>query len=337
MYQLTFCVPLAYQPAYEAIAKEIRLLLPDDGSSTVISIPPFRSRPWAVDSRPRVRTVHPLLLLLPQTAKRALRGGRLLHVFTPLPLPRRIALVLRNSPVPIVVTIIAHGGLGQRDRELLGAVRAVVAECGRDRDRLLAAGLPAERLHLIPAASDVGGQVLPAPADGPLTILFASSPLQAAEARQRGVDLIAEAARQLPDVRFRLLWRPGAEGALATVSDLSNLLVDRTLYRDITEVLATAHAVVAPFRPGGKAKSVPLSVVEAIRCARPVLVSTAVGMADQVAARGCGVVFEPVAGGLAEAIGTLQAGYARYQQAAAQAVDDYGPEAFRRAYARLYG
>ncbi len=336
MRQVIFCAPLAYQPRYEAISKEISMLLPEDGSGIVVSIPPFKTSPWITSSDPCVRIVHPLRLLFPLSARLALRGGNLLHVFTPLPLPRRISLLLRNSMLPSIVTVISHGGLGRLDFEILCRARCVVAECQRDLDRLRTDGLPASQVRLIPPACPIDGRQLPVP-QMPLRILFASSPLQAAELEQRGVDLIVAAARRLPAVFFHLLWRPGVEQCLAALPDLPNLICDQSLHDDITEVLATVHAVVAPFRAGGKAKSVPLSVIEALQCGRPVLVSSVVGLANLVAENGWGEVFEPDADHLVEAIERLQRHYEDRQETTGQCVQMFRPREFYRAYTELVG
>jgi len=333
MHAVAYCAPLAYRPGHEAISKEISLLLEEGGEGFVVMVPPFKSPPWRALG-PEGRTVHPARLLSGFTARRSVRGADLLHVFTPLPLPRRLAVLIRNGGLPVLVTVISCGEVSSADVAVLNRARGVVAECRRDLERLLSAGVDATKVHLILPASDLIAGDLPVPPE-PFTILFGSSPLQPDELEQRGVDLLVEAARRLSGIRFHLLWRPGAEQSLARLPALPNLILDRTLYADIREVLSAVHAVVVPFRPGGKAKSAPLSVIEALQCGRPVLVSSAVGMADLIAEKACGVVFDPEADALVDAVGKLRRDYHSCRVAAVDCRDLFDAQSFRRSYADL--
>ncbi len=333
MHAITFCAPLPYRPGHEAISKEISLLMAAADTATVVTVPPFKNPPWQTHDQD-VRVIHPVRLLWPVTARQALRGSGIIHVFTPLPLPRRISLLLKNHAGPTMVTVISHGGLAPTDREILGHVRFVVAECERDYNRLLADGFPAKQLRLIVPATGLEARLLPVP-EKVFTILFASSPLQPAEMAQRGVDLLTEAARRCPAVNFHLLWRPGAEDCLAMLPDLPNLIIDRTLYADITRAMGQAHAVVAPFRAGGKAKSVPLSIIEALQCGLPVLVSDAVGVADMVDKQGCGIVFEPEVDHLVTAIRLLKNDFDSYRAAVVPVANRFEAQEFCQRYAVL--
>jgi glycosyltransferase involved in cell wall biosynthesis len=225
---------------------------------------------------------------------------------------------------PIVMTVAVDDGA--LDAAFYRHVRRVIVHTPRMADALTALGIERERIRTIYPGADLD-RYRPQPRElalagswptedtGRFRILFATTPNTVEGITRRGVGLIMDAARALPDVEFYLPWRPWA-GADALIRHCragapSNVHVSQTLIPDMRDVFQAAHATVAPFLSSAGMKVCPTSLVESLACGRPLLVSSAVGLADVVRDERCGEVFEPTAEGLAAAITALRADYER--------------------------
>src|SRR5207247_2318657 len=83
-------------------------------------------------------------------------------------------------------------------------------------------------------------------------VLFATAPNSFDGLRERGVDLMMAAARQLPDVDFFLLWRPWADADTlidhCRAQAPPNVHISNQLVPDMTQMFRATHATIAPFR-----------------------------------------------------------------------------------------
>jgi glycosyltransferase involved in cell wall biosynthesis len=188
-----------------------------------------------------------------------------------------------------------------------GFDRAVIREIypGIDLDRF--ASEP--RLAAWPFAPDSGG-------DGRFRVLFASTPNWPDGLKVKGVDLMIDTARALPDVEFCMLWRPWP-GAAELVESIKrratlNVRIPLAAISDMRPVYQAADATIAPFLTEDNTKICPTSLVESLACGRPLLVSSEVGIARLVRDEGCGVVFDPTPEALAAAVQTLRDNYRQY-------------------------
>jgi glycosyltransferase involved in cell wall biosynthesis len=180
------------------------------------------------------------------------------------------------------------------------------------------------------------GPRLPPP-DGPFTVLFASWPFEPDEAHGRGLDLLAEAARSRPDLRFLVLTRPKSTVDPARFGFPANVTIDPRVHADFAPVWSRVHAVLAPFRAGSKSKSVPNSVVEGLAAGRPAIVTNHTGLASLVSEHGAGAVCEAEGRSLARALDAVAAdldGCAHRSLELARSC--FGIEQFRRSYADVY-
>lgn len=215
---------------------------------------------------------------------------------------------------PIIMTIATEAD-GPLDAELYRYVRRFVTHARTAMHDLAHQGFDARRLRVIYPGIDLE-RFRPAPSrvGKRFRILFASSPNWVEGVESRGVKLLLTAAERLPDVEFHFLWRPlpGAEGLIRTTFSerkLDNVTLTTGVVLNMTDVYHASDATIAPFRQRSGMKTCPTSLMESLGCARPVLVSTKVGIADLVQEEECGAVFEPTVDGLCEAIERLRRRY----------------------------
>jgi glycosyltransferase involved in cell wall biosynthesis len=177
---------------------------------------------------------------------------------------------------------------------------------------------------------------------GRFTLLFASSPKRVEELEPRGVPLLVDLARLVPDLDVVLLWRrwgdvPAARRALAALDPPTNLHVRWADLPDPRTAYWDAHAVVCCFKEG-HGKSCPNSLIEAMACGRPVLVTQSCGLADEISAHGGGVIVsDRSAEALAAGILHLRADIARAgADARRAAVAHFDVRTFCRRYQEAY-
>ncbi len=128
--------------------------------------------------------------------------------------------------------------------------------------------------------------------DGPVTCLF----IAGSEARRKGIELILEAAKALPDVRFRIVAAP----SLPSLPNLSGCgVLDHPAMLD--EMRKAGIFVLPSFGEG-----FPNSLVEAMALSLP-CIATPVGAVPEIIADGINGCLVPVgdAGALAARIGAL--------------------------------
>jgi glycosyltransferase involved in cell wall biosynthesis len=194
------------------------------------------------------------------------------------------------------------------------------------------AGVPRQILRCIPPPAPNVDLPLP---QTPFTVGFASWPFEADEAEARGLDLLRGAAAALPRVCFRILLRPGSKVPAHAFRSLPNVTLIDDVLADATSMWGPMHALLAPFRSGSKAKSVPNSILEALGAGRPVIVSTAIGIAAEIEQAGAGLSIAPRLDDLCAAIRGLEPELVRHAKAARRFAEAYTPHRFQSAYAEL--
>jgi glycosyltransferase involved in cell wall biosynthesis len=175
----------------------------------------------------------------------------------------------------------------------LAAVTAEVARCldrrvavsELVRRRLLAAGTPQERVRLIRSGVDLD-RFSPTPSHGAGRLDPVKRPLLL-------VDVASElvALRKTRDFRFVIAGDGGEGEALrrrVRQASLDDLIELRGQVDDLAPLYAAADVVILPSRSEG----VPLVVLEALACARPVVASNVGGIPEALDAT-CGVLIDP--------------------------------------------
>src|SRR5262249_20228838 len=131
-------------------------------------------------------------------------------------------------------------------------IRRFVAHSTTTVEELAALGVERSRIHLIypgvnlerfqprPRAAALPLEVAPTGAPGRFRILFATTPNTIDGLRTRGVHLLLEAARRMPEIDFILPWRPWA-GADAVIDACranapANFHASKALIPDISDV-----------------------------------------------------------------------------------------------------
>jgi glycosyltransferase involved in cell wall biosynthesis len=319
----------------EAISAEVAMLRRRFPSSVAWGL---SHRHWAMLSWKRGYCVHPQFYLLFRAATRVLEPAfHVNHVFGSLGDWFYIQVSRRR---PTVLTLAASSE--PLDRQLLEPIDRFVVECPGGRDELERLGIDSQRVRLVFPPVDLE-RFRPAPRpDGPLRVLFASSPDKASWLDARGVPLILDAAALRPDIAFRLLWRPWGN-SLARVRQcvaergLRNVDIVVGRVEDMSGEYRAAHVTVAPFTEMSRCKPAPNSLVESMACGRPVVTTPVVGLAELVRDEQAGIVCEPTGAALAESLDRLSSDWTAFSDRARRTAERwFAKRAFLEGYERIY-
>lgn len=241
---------------------------------------------------------------------------------------------------PTVLTIAVDGEPTTDD--LLWKVNRFVIEWPAARRTLHELGIADEKISLVYPPVDLQ-QFAPAPPPvGPFTVVFASSPDRAEHLEGRGAHLILEAAQLRPKMRFALCWRPWGDAlprmrTMIEHAKVNNVELTVGKVTDMSSVYRGGHVTVFCMTDPRVSKPAPNSVIEALACGRPVVVTPVVGVAELIEQSGAGQVVAPTGEALAEALDVLQANWTEHaRQARATAEQHFDQRHFISAYARIY-
>jgi glycosyltransferase involved in cell wall biosynthesis len=218
----------------------------------------------------------------------------------------------------------------------LARLRAIVVQGERDREILRQIGIRDEAVRLIRPGIPVEPY---REAEGPFTILFASSPLNAADFLSRGIYLITAVAALLPAVRFLLIWRTRHLAKLERIvaSAPGNITIESGVIDDMAGVYDSVHATVLPGLEHRSFIPCPRSGLESLAHGKPLLLSHLVSIAPDVTRARAGVAFEPTIAGLKAAILQLQEEYSTYQaNAQGYIADKFSPAIHLELHRQLY-
>jgi glycosyltransferase involved in cell wall biosynthesis len=325
----------SFEPEMEAVAGEVACLRRSFPGSIAWGIGP---RNWMNVSWRRGFGLHPRLHLAFRAATwLCQKGFHINHLFGGLGDWFHLKAV-RKSPVVLTLAIDGHAA----DARLLDKVDRFVAEWPGAQDRLQAIGVEPARIRQIFPPVDLERFRPAPPPQEPFTVLFASSPDNAAWLEARGVPLLLETAALRPAMRFRLVWRPWGD-SLATVEKwirergLSNVDLAVGRFADMAPHYRESHATVAPFLQSDRCKPAPNSLIESLASGRPVALTESVGLAEFVRDQRAGIVFAPNAEALAEGLDTLRADWTAYSDRARRTAERwFGVERFIGSYRALY-
>jgi glycosyltransferase involved in cell wall biosynthesis len=325
----------SFDPEMEALASEVALLRR--------AFP--RSLTWGIAARDLLRLsrshgfgVHPRFhLLFRAAAWVAQRCFDIQHLFGGLGDWFHLRAVRKN---PIVMTIAVQSG--QCAAALVDKVDRFVVEWKGAEDKLLSMGVEPSRIETILPPVDLD-RFRPTPRpNGPLTIVFASSPDSAKALQARGVELLLDAARICPMYRFLLVWRPWGDSLPAVKRaiherKLKNVELLQGGFADMPSFYARAHIGVAPFVDISRCKPMPNSMIESLACGRPVVVTRQVGLAPYVEKHRIGAVTETTSEALAAAFAEIEGRWDASSAAARQfAESSFGEQRFIEAYRQVY-
>ncbi|MGH9387902.1 MAG: glycosyltransferase [Vicinamibacterales bacterium] len=327
-----------WDPSKEAISKEIVALRQGgrEKAPVVAFSPGHRTR---FDHRGRV-------LLLSSRRWLALRAvgaiveplGQVTHIFGG---PESWHLFRSLGRRPILLTVVASR-LGAVQLPMTNLVRVAV-EVESSIDDWIGAGIPRARIEIVRPGVDLewfAATSAPA-ASARFTLLFASTPSDPAELDARGIPVLVELARALPDVDIVVPWRAwgdvdAARKALEDLRPPANFVLTFGDVKDMRIQYARAHATIACFEVGA-AKSCPNFVVEGLACARPCIATPGVGIAALLERTGAGLIASRDVASLADAVNRLRVAWMVYAERARRlAEEEFDVRHFVARYERLY-
>jgi glycosyltransferase involved in cell wall biosynthesis len=224
----------------------------------------------------------------------------------------------------------------ERNKEPLARLKVIVVQAKRDWEILRQIGIREAALRIIRPGIPIAPY---SAAQGQFTILFASSPLTAADFLSRGIYLIARASALVPDVRFLLVWRRRHLAKLERIlgdAGSKNVEIVNGLV-DMTSVYDRVHATILPGLEHRSFIPCPRSGLESLAHGKPLLLSSFVSLAESVAAARAGVVFEPTTPGMVAAVRELQRDYPSYQANTQRYITEkFSPATHLELYRRLY-
>lgn len=148
----------------------------------------------------------------------------------------------------------------------------------------------------------------PVPSAGLSTVAFASVPKRCNQFRKAGLDLIRDAARELPDLEFHVLNRFDylTRDLERCFESVPNVVLHHEVFKDVGDAFARFDAFIAPYVESGLAE-MPLSLIEAVCLGKPVLVSRTIAFSRLVEQYRAGETFEPDVASLRQALVRLRA------------------------------
>ncbi len=264
---------------------------------------------------------------------------KIVHIYTTL--RDRPYLPLFRGPRTVLTSTnyFAAERLRSRRRHL-EKLHTIVVESPLQKQELLRLGLPEERIELIYPSVDLN-KFSYRKAVGPFKILDASCPSRVSDLEKRGIFLLMEADSRLRDTLINVFWRIGEFQKfqqLAAGKKFNCLNVREYVSGNMDEIYAAHHCTIIPYtRFDELLKLIPNSAMESLAAGKPLLVSSQTGIAEIVKKEHCGVVFEPTAEKLLEAIAILKENYAEYQQNCRKTAEKYfSQERFLKEYGQIY-
>ena len=313
-------------PQFEAVSKEVFDLAARFRDSRVFAVNPHL--PLTFSRKDRAVGFHSRFIpLLRAVIPFVEAAARLNHVYAEVnPWVFLKALARR----PIVLTIASEKG--DPVPELLNRCTLIVVQTEAMKRRLAGLGIPGDKLRLIYPGIDLTRF---APRESwssghRPSILFATFPRSEAELASRGVLLLLETAKKYPEIDFRFVSRPWGSGNTAQSAvaarireyGLTNVRILEGIQSRMEDLYRRHDFTVVPYTQTDGGKECPRSLIEALACGVPVLISQAAPFASFIADHDCGVVFSCSPEGLAAGLETALGAYSRMSRNAARVARD---------------
>jgi glycosyltransferase involved in cell wall biosynthesis len=327
-----------YMPKWEAASKEIKLLADSFRHRIGTRIISFDQHRNGADMRTHDSHFSiPIGMLGLPMLWWSTKEVKINHVFASAGETRLTRLLaMRENTILTVAKDSSRLDRIEKNAPALKSLRLVVVESERHRDLLLQLGLSDDQVKLIYPGVECVPIKRP---EGPFTILFATSPLQKYDLLSRGVYLMIAAAKLLPDVRFRLIWRkhPEAVQALVREAGATNVDIITGFIADMGAHYDAAHATILPALTEMSLKPCPHSALLSLAHGKPVLASRPMSISSIIEEDECGAVFDPTVASLRDAITRLKSNYDHFQSHAQSTIRArFSESQFVERYAALY-
>jgi len=327
-----------YQPLSEAISKEVEFLHSHFKNSFIYSMTSFYNVSSLLNFHLKRNKLVFCYLFLPLRLSSRLLEKRfeISHVFGNL--NDNYYLKKLRKP-PIIVTAVTIEKVFKA--EDIKKVDIIITESKKQKEILVEEGVKENKIRLIYPPVDLNKfQYVPVKSNN-FKILFASSPMRESYFERRGINLLLDVGKELPeDIEFNLLWR-GKTGKIMKKmimeNNLRNFEVIDTIILNLNKIYAQNHVTIAPFTTHSENKSCPNSIIESLAAGKPVLVSEKVGISDIIKRNRCGIVFKPTKEELIKAIEKIQRYYKGYQKNCRKCAEKYfSQERFIKEYEKVY-
>ena len=258
------------------------------------------------------------------------------HFFNPDPFPYPI---LQRFKKPVIYTL--SSGLNEAPRHLgyFSRLAAVTVYDQRSFDLLTQSGL--QNVHLVKSGIDTSRFTHTAVllADE-LHLLVASAPWTLAQFETKGVNALLETAVSNPNLHLTFLWRGVLFDEMMVKVNEMNLSHRVTVINqqvDVNQILATVHGTLNLATDAAIIKAYPHSLLDSLAAGKPVLVSKAIGMADDVQNGGYGVVVDKVSqAGVETAVAQFRENYSSLQAKANGARQTFTQQQMIQSFQRVY-
>lgn len=137
---------------------------------------------------------------------------------------------------------------------------------------------------------------------------FASSPMNVGQSKDRGIDLLLQAAKELPNVTFLLVWRNPEVNIEDKITELGlkNITL-KTGFVDMSQFYSSIDCLILPYSSRHNNHASPLSALEATVEGIPVICTNMVGISNIIEYENMGVVVEPKVNSIVKGISGLLA------------------------------
>jgi glycosyltransferase involved in cell wall biosynthesis len=250
--------------------------------------------------------------------------------------------ILRRLKKPILYSVASglHAQAKLPSTDQLKSLGAITVPCRVDLDRLRQNGL--DNAYLVPPGIDVEKfDCWPPPPKTDFILLAGSAPWTKKQFHTKGFDALLRVTRQIPGLRLVLLWRgllvdEAKRRINAMGLDQRVEIVDQWV--EVSQLHRRTHAAVVLADKPKLVKAFPHSLLEALACGRPVLVSDCISMAGYVMKTGCGQVVRGVdESDLAQKIQVLKESYETATDNARRVRGkDFSIENLIKSYRKLY-
>ena len=228
--------------------------------------------------------------------------------------------------IPVVTSLpFVNESVENKIKKIALKLRGMIAQSNRTKNQLISMGVDPGKIILMYPLIELSkfrySEPLPA---NKFKILFASSPNLEVPGennfRDKGVPLLLEAFKEFikeEDAILYIVWRGKYNKELYQMINRLDLkdyvkVIDRVV--NMPEMYAKVHVTVIPFLNLWRSPDIPLSAVESLACARPV-VATDVGEISELIQRyKCGCVAKPLKDDFLMALKECQRNYQNYQR-----------------------
>ena len=327
-----------YEPRWEAVSRELKCLADHANARFDTHVYSFNlhGKELKMSGRERFYPLPYGFMILPMLYKLRARHG-INHFFASAGERIVTRMLAGSSSILTVAKGTRSLSAFERNLDLLKGFKFVVVEAERDRQLLQQGGVDAESIKVIYPGFDIAPYN---PIRGPLRLLFASSPFGRYDLLERGLYLIVEAARRLPDVKFLIIWRERhLDRMLSLVGErgLPNVEIHNGYVRNMGEVYDSVHGTVVVGLESNSLKPCPHSALESLAHGKPVVTSWMTSLARIVHDRECGVCCEPNIEDFVTAVGQLREHYDRYQSRCHDVVNTtFRKDVFLKKYMSIY-